>query len=240
MLVYLPQISYDLVHPDKSSHSKLNWNYKLKKVLNHSSFDSIINTLELGTGDIFFIVVVERIDNQLLKDYCDRLKFVFSTRLKEFDLFKIKKPSEDELSSIIEERSEVHKQRVEDRISCKIRNMYNIVILSFTPLQCLHYYYHVCLTGWKNIYRSTKREGEDCPNHYFFCESIISDNYNDMYDYDWNVNGSVTKSLVNRRNKSVVVLDLVDRLSSAVDMKEERGFNYPNFKESQFLILKKI
>ena len=36
------------------------------------------------------------------------------------------------------------------------------------------------------------------------------------------------------------VLDLVDMLSSAVDIKEERGFNYPNFKESQFLILKKI
>ena len=87
----------------------------------------------------------------MLKKYCDRLEFVFSTRLKEFDVFKIKKPSEDELSGIIEERSEVHKQRVEDRISCKIRNMYNIVIPSLTPLQCLHCYYPVCLTGWKNI-----------------------------------------------------------------------------------------
>ena len=30
----LPKVSYDPIHSEKSSHSKLNWNDKLKKILN--------------------------------------------------------------------------------------------------------------------------------------------------------------------------------------------------------------
>ena len=53
------------------------------------------------------------------------------------------------------------------------------------------------------------------------------------------MNGSVTKSLANKRNKSVVVFNSVARLSSTVLMEEERRSNYPNFKENQVLTFKK-
>ena len=78
------------------------------------------------------------------------------------------------------------------------------------PFKCLQCYHPGCLTDWKT-YGSTKGDGEGCPNYYFLCKSIILDKYNDMYDYDLNMNRTVTKSSVNQRNKSVVVLDLVSR-----------------------------
>ena len=53
----LPKASYDPIHPEKSSHSKLNWNNKLKKILNFSSFNSIIKILEWNTGSIIILVV---------------------------------------------------------------------------------------------------------------------------------------------------------------------------------------
>ena len=88
--------------------------------------------LELNTGyRISF--VVERIDVQLLKRYFEGLTFVFSTWLNEFNLIKIKKPFEDELFDIIEGRSKSYKERIEERLSYKICNMYDIVSVGDIP-----------------------------------------------------------------------------------------------------------
>ena len=88
--------------------------------------------LELNTGyRISF--VVDRIDVQLLKRYFEGLTFVFSTWLNEFNLIKIKKPFEDELSDIIEGRSKSYKERIEERLSYKICNMYDIVSVGDIP-----------------------------------------------------------------------------------------------------------
>lgn len=48
VLVDFSKVSYDLVRPNKSSHSELNWNDKIKKLLHRSSFDGIIKMLELN------------------------------------------------------------------------------------------------------------------------------------------------------------------------------------------------
>ena len=53
-----------------------------------------------------------------------------------------------------------------------------------------------------------------------------------MYDCDWNMNSNVIKSVVNKRNKSIVDLNLVARLPSTVIVEEEREANHPNFKEN--------
>ena len=84
----LPKVSYDLVRLDKSSHSRTNWNENLKKLLNRSSFDSMIKMLELNTSDrINFII--ERMDVELLKHYFRKHEIVFSAGLNELDLVKI-------------------------------------------------------------------------------------------------------------------------------------------------------
>ena len=75
-------------------------------------------------------------------------------------------------------------------------------------------------------------EGEGCRNHCFVGQSITSDKYNNMYDCDWNMNSNVIKSVVNKRNKSIVDLNSVARLPSTVIVEEEREANHPNFKEN--------
>ena len=52
------------------------------------------------------------------------------------------------------------------------------------------------------------------------------------------MNGSVTKSVVNKRNKLVVDLNSVARLSSTIVVEEGRESNRPNFKENQVTTLK--
>ena len=53
-----------------------------------------------------------------------------------------------------------------------------------------------------------------------------------MYDCDWNMNSNGIKSVVNKRNTSIVDLNSVARLPSIVIVEEEREANYPNFKEN--------
>ena len=75
-------------------------------------------------------------------------------------------------------------------------------------------------------------EGEGCRNDCFVGQSITSDKYNNMYDCDWNMNSNGIKSVVNKRNTSIVDLNSVARLPSIVIVEEEREANYPNFKEN--------
>ena len=49
VIVDVPTTHLQLVNPDKSSHSKVNWNDKVNAVLAWSSFDSIIKILEHTT-----------------------------------------------------------------------------------------------------------------------------------------------------------------------------------------------
>ena len=129
------------------------------------------------------------------------MKFVFSTGLNELDPIKFKKPSEDELSTIIDKTTEISNERVENWLSCNMCNMYDVSSISdiprSTPFQYLHYYHHVCLTHCNN-YGLAKGEGEGCPTHCFFCQIVVSDKYNELYDYDWIMNGSITKSVVKK------------------------------------------
>ena len=50
VIVDVPTTHLQLVNPDKSSHSKVNWNDKVNAVLAWSSFDSIIKILEHTTS----------------------------------------------------------------------------------------------------------------------------------------------------------------------------------------------
>ena len=66
---------------------------------------------------------------------------------------------------------------------------------------------------------------EGYPNECFVCTSIISEKYTDLYDYDWNLNGLVTRSPVNKRFKKDVVMNSVVYFPV-------RGTNSLNFREN--------
>ena len=73
----------------------------MKVVLNRSSFDSVVNILELNTG-IKITFVVERMNSKLLKKDFDEMKFVFSVGLNDVDLTKLNILSQDELIGVVE------------------------------------------------------------------------------------------------------------------------------------------
>ena len=89
-LVAVPQDRYNIIHPEKSSHSKQSLNEKLKAVLNRSSFDNIIKMLELNTSNII-TCIVKMMNAKLLKKSVEELKLFFFTGLNEVDRIKLKK-----------------------------------------------------------------------------------------------------------------------------------------------------
>ena len=89
VLVDVPTTHHQLVHPDKNSHSRENWNDKVNADLVRSSFDSIVKMLELST-DNKASFVVERLNPDTLKIEFDNMKYVFSAKLNELDLIKLK------------------------------------------------------------------------------------------------------------------------------------------------------
>ena len=61
VLVDVSTTNHQLVHSDKTSYSKENWNDKVKAVLVRSSFDSIVKMLDLIT-DNNVTFVIERLN----------------------------------------------------------------------------------------------------------------------------------------------------------------------------------
>ena len=71
----------------------------------------------LNTGNRITFVV-DRINAKLLKKHFEGLKLIFPIGLNEFDLIKLKKPSEQDLNCINEGTSKLHKEIIEDRLFC--------------------------------------------------------------------------------------------------------------------------
>ena len=76
VLVDVPTTHHQLVHPDKNSHSKENWNDNVKADLVRSSFDIIVKMLELST-DNKASFVVERLNSDKLKLKFNNVKSIF-------------------------------------------------------------------------------------------------------------------------------------------------------------------
>ena len=166
--------------------------------------------LELNIGNKITFVV-ERINTNLLMKCFD----FFSTGLNELDLIKFKIPSEAELNDIVEGNRKLYKDRIEDRLYCRICNSSDVTnvegIPNSTSLLCLYYIHPLYVTEWKNT-DLTKGYGEGYPNECFVCGGIISNKHTDVYGYHWNLNETLTKSLVNKRCKIAVDMNLISRL----------------------------
>ena len=116
---------------------------------------------------------------------------------------------------------------IEDILSCKVRNFYDAPDTGGVPdsrqFRFTHLFHPLCVTAWKvRGLKITKGEGH--PNQYFVCKSGICDKYIDLYDHDWNLNGPVTKSLVNKRHNN-------DAVSNSITSFPVRGPNIPNFRD---------
>ena len=117
VLVDLPEVKLYPVNPDKTSHSKRDWN-KLHAVLNCSTFHSTVKMLELNTDNkITFVVEVLKAD--VIKPLFDDKDstVVFQAALNELDLIKLKIPSKKELKCIVEGSMDMYNNRIGERLS---------------------------------------------------------------------------------------------------------------------------
>ena len=119
VLVDVPTTNHQLVHSDKTSHSKENWNDKVKVDLVWSLFDSIVKMLELSTdNNVTFVIEWLNLDN--LKLEFENIKNIFSAKLNELDFIKLKIPSESEMCGIIAGERSMYDERIKERLLCKI------------------------------------------------------------------------------------------------------------------------
>ena len=123
-MVDLPEVKFYPVNPDKTSHSKRDWN-KVHVVLNRSTFNSTVMMLELNTNNkITFVVEVVKA-NVLMPLFDDvDSTVVFQAALNELDLIKLKIPYKEELKYIVEGRVDMYNSRIYERLSCKVCNFY--------------------------------------------------------------------------------------------------------------------
>ena len=116
-----------------------------------------------------------------------------------------------------------------NRLSCKVYNFYDAPdlggVLDSRPFKCTHFFHPLCVTVWK-VHDLNITNGEGHPNRYFVCKSGMCDKYTDMYDHYWNLNGTVTRSLVNKRHKNNAV-------SNSVTSFTLRGSNILSFRDQQ-------
>ena len=124
MLVDLPEVKKNPVNPDRTSHSKRDWN-KLQAVLNRSTFDSTVKMLELNT-DNKITFVVEKLKADVIKPLFEDKDstVVFQAALNELDLIKFKIPFKEELNGIFEGNMDMYRKRIDERLSCKVCNFY--------------------------------------------------------------------------------------------------------------------
>ena len=180
--------------------------------------------LELNTGNKITFVD-EKMNAKFLKKNFDEMKFVFPIGLNEVDLIKLKILSEAELSGIVDGNRKLYEERIKDRLSCKLCNFYDVTefggIPNSNPFQYLHYFHPLCVTDWKK-HSLMIGNGAGCPNEYFGCRRNVTDQYTDLYDYNWNLNGTVTKSHVTKRYRIGMDMNIVAKFSA-------RGPNNPNF-----------
>ena len=126
VLVDLPEVKKYPVNPAKTSHSKRDQN-KLSTFLNHSTFDSTVKMLELNTDNKITVVVEVMKANVLMPLFDDvNSTLVFQAALNELDLIKLKIPYKEELKCIVEGNMEMYNIRIDERLSQKVCNFYQM------------------------------------------------------------------------------------------------------------------
>ena len=118
-------------------------------------------------------------------------------------------------------------------MSCKFYLKYDTPslrgLLGAKPFQCLHYFHPQCVTNWKTLGLTI----ENCSgllNDCFYCGSNMCISYNDFYDYEWNLNGKVTKANSNKHSRIGFDSNVAAASSSVI---VSNNFNPNHVRDSQ-------
>ena len=80
------------------------------------------------------------------------------------------------------------------------------------PFKYTHFFQPKRVTAWKFFgLNQTDEEKKFVSNECFACKSGLCEVYKDLYDHDWNPNGSVTRFKVNARKYLMMSLILLLR-----------------------------
>ena len=92
-----------------------------------------------------------------------------------------------------------------DYLACKICNFYDAPdaggVSDSRQFKYAHLFHPLCVIAWK-VYGLKITKSEEHPNQCFVCQSGICDKYTNLYDHDWNLNETVTKSLVDKQHSN--------------------------------------
>ena len=72
------------------------------------------------------LLLFERLNLDNLKLEFENMKYVFSAKLNEIDLIKLKLPSESEMCGIIAGERSMYGERIQENFSCKICLEYDV------------------------------------------------------------------------------------------------------------------
>ena len=104
-----------------------------------------------NSKDNRIIFALERLDKIGLYDQLNELKDVYNWKFRYYELCKILKPSDKELSEFVKGNNDNYNHRVDGRLSCNICHAYqyldnlNAYIPECCPFKCYYYYHRDCL-----------------------------------------------------------------------------------------------
>ena len=103
---------------------------------------------------------------------------------------------------------DMYNNRIDERLSCKVCNFYETpddgCLPISRPCKCSHFFHPKRVTAWKFFgLDQTTKEKKFVSNECFVCKSGLCDLHKNLYDHDWNPNGTVTRSKINARTLSV-------------------------------------
>ena len=85
----------------KKCHSNTGWNDKAKSILCRTDFEGFFIMLDSNSLDNRIIFVLQRLDKSGLYDQLNELKVVYNCKFQYYELCKILKPSDEELSDFL-------------------------------------------------------------------------------------------------------------------------------------------
>ena len=185
---------------------------------------------------------MERLDKVALYNQFNDLKFIFNSNFYDSEFCKILRPSVVQLFNYTKGNTETYNRRVEDRLPFKIFHRYkhleveNSYLLECRPFNWFHYYHEEYIEHWK-AFQLKSNKGIAKTINCSTCKSVVREYFIDSCIFDWNIDGSVTKVLPEKRIE-VVHSEGVEQ-STPPNFKE-RQVSYDKYEESLKAYLNRV
>ena len=224
IFVNLPKNTTRKIDYMMNSHLKTNWNDKANSIIRATDFEWLFAILDSNSRDNRIVFVLERLDKIGLYDQFNEIKVVYNWKFQDYELGKILKPSDEELSEVIKGNNDNNNYHVEAILSCNICHTYkhlddlNGYIPKWRPFKCYHYYNGDCLEQWEE-FKLIQNNGIAKQINCSFCKSVVREVYDNLYAYKWKVDGLEVKVY------PYTMIEVIDLEES----KENEETNSPHF-----------